>query len=341
MVASLSTTNYKRASVKIYHGYGHKHNLVVYGHVFKKKATVRNKLSGRIFPNIFDLLRFFFVKPFPCAKIQLHWRGQLIKGTAEKDGFFRIEWKSDTDITAGWHPVIVELLDKNDQPVKSGEGKVYVPHVTQYGFISDIDDTVLISHSASVLKRLIEISFNNPHTRGIFDDVAEHYELLSLAHTNADTPNPFFYVSSSEWNLYDYLGAFFRFNRLPDGAFLLNQIKRWFELLKTGKTEHQGKLLRIIRILEAFPRQQFVLLGDNSQMDPSIYATIAEKYQDRIFAVYIRNVRASREMATRKILVQLRRSGVHTCLFKESAAAIEHSLRIGLLENDMLVRGSH
>jgi phosphatidate phosphatase APP1 len=108
--------------------------------------------------------------------------------------------------------------------------------------------------------------------------------------TEDDTPNPFFYVSSSEWNLYDDLVDFFRFNHLPEGSFLLNQVKRWYDLLKTGKTKHQGKLLRIVRIVEAFPQQRFILLGDNSQSDPYIYRSLAEKFGDRIVAVFIRSV---------------------------------------------------
>jgi len=143
----------------------------------------------------------------------------------------------------------------------------------------------------------------------------------------------FFYVSSSEWNLYDYLVETFRFNKLPEGAFLLNQLKRWGDLLKTGKTGHEGKLIRVMRILDAFPNQKFVFFGDNSQRDPDIYAAIAIKYPKNIEAIYIRNIRPSREKATKEILKKVEEQQIHTCLFIDSHEAIDHSVNIGLIRD--------
>jgi len=80
-----------------------------------------------------------------------------------------------------------------------------------------------------------------------------------------------------------------------------------------------------------FPKQQFVLLGDNSQHDPSIYAAIVNKYPQKIFAIYIRNIRQEKEMETRELLQSLEKLGVHTCLFNDNAAAIEHAKKIGLI----------
>jgi len=205
---------------------------------------------------------------------------------------------------------------------------IQVPHITQYGIISDIDDTIMVSHSATILKRLKVLFTRHPGTREVFKDIREHYQLLALAQTTADMPNPFFYVSSSEWNLYDYLRSVFKQNSMPEGTFLLNQIKRWFEIWKTGKTKHEGKLLRIVRILESFPNQQFILLGDNSQSDPAIYKTIAEKYAGRIFAVYIRNVYAGHSFKTEQALKQIAACGVHTLQFINSAEAIQHTREI-------------
>ena len=208
-----------------------------------------------------------------------------------------------------------------------------MPHITQYAFISDIDDTVMISYSARLAKRLRELFIKNPRTRKTFGLVQTHYQLLANAHTYPHQPNPFFYVSSSEWNLYDYLVEMFRYNEMPEGTFLLNQLKRWKNLLKTGKTGHEGKLLRVMRIIDAFPNQKFVFFGDNSQQDPAIYQAIAEKHSANIEAVYIRNVRSSREESTKTLLAQIEKKGVKTCLFKHSEEAIAHSKKIKLIES--------
>ncbi len=317
--------------VKIYHGYGHAHNLILFGHVFRQKPNTSNSYTNGVLPNILRLLRLFFVSPVPGAKLRLNWNNEPVYTTAESDGFFKFEWQAKDGIKAGWHQVSVDCLDPAGAVAANGKGHLFVPHITQYGFISDIDDTVLISHSSTFFKKLGVMFSLNPHTRKAFPQVAEHYDLLALAQTTAEVPNPFFYVSSSEWNLYNDLVDFFEYNHLPAGAFLLNQVKKWFQLFKTGTGKHEGKLLRIVRIMEAFPNQVFVLLGDNSQQDPSIYAAVVTKYPGRIFAVYIRNVYDKKVAATQEMLAAIEKKGVHTCFFTNSAEAIAHSGKTGLI----------
>ncbi|MEO5996847.1 MAG: phosphatase domain-containing protein [Chitinophagaceae bacterium] len=318
-------------SIKVYHGYGHTHNLVLYGHVFKHRPIIRSVYTNNIPANIMHLLRLFFVKPLSGISLTLQWNATLLHSTTQEDGFFKFEWKSEIEVEAGWHPVSVTTRGELGQVGSSGQGKIFVPHKTQFAFISDIDDTVLISHSATIGKRLKVLFTKNPRTRQAFEHVATYYNLLALSRTTQEVPNPFFYVSSSEWNLYDYLADFFEYNKLPEGIFLLNQIKQWFQLFKTGKTQHDGKLIRVLRILDAFPQQQFVLLGDNSQKDPAIYSSIALKYPEKIFAVYIRNVRPANENNTNDLLSALADKGVYTCLFKHNSEAIAHSKSIGLI----------
>lgn len=165
----------------------------------------------------------------------------------------------------------------------------------------------------------------------MFKDVARHYRLLALSHTEPTQPNPFFYVSSSEWNLYDYLVTFFKINHLPEGSLLLSQIKKWYQLFKTGKTKHEGKLLRINRLFVHFPLQRFVLFGDNSQSDPFIYETLTKKYSNRIAAVYIRNVAKVNEEATAAILKNIETRNIAVLQFSQSGEAIAHSKAIGVI----------
>ncbi|MBC7410059.1 MAG: App1 family protein [Arcicella sp.] len=327
----MSKEPYQFAHVKVYHGYGHKNNLVVYGHVLAGKPVRESKFTDNIFSNVIHLTRLFFVKPIPNARVQLIWENQALFTTTEKDGFFKFEWKSINYVPAGWHQIIVHLLGNQDIIATTGEGKIFVPHSTQYGFISDIDDTVLISHSATTGKKLRVMFTKNPRSRKTFADVVKFYNLLAKAHTEPETLNPFFYVSSSEWNLYDDLNEFFKFNGLPKGAFLLNQIKRWYQLFKTGNTKHQGKLIRVKRILDAFPKQRFILLGDNSQSDPDIYVALANKYPDKIVAIYIRNISPEKEEYATNILKTLQDKTIETCLFKHTDEAILHSKSIRLI----------
>lgn len=319
------------AHVKVYHGYGHKNNLVVYGHVLAGKQVSPREFTDNIFTNVIRLIKLFFVRPIPDVRVQLVWENQQIFTTTEKDGFFKFEWQSNDSVPAGWHTIIVHLIDDEGVTLITGEGKIFVPHSTQYGFISDIDDTVLISHSATTGKKLRVMFTKNPRSRKTFADVVKFYNLLALAHTESHILNPFFYVSSSEWNLYDDLNEFFKFNDLPKGAFLLNQIKRWYQLFKTGTSKHEGKLIRVKRIFDAFPKQRFVLLGDNSQLDPDIYVALANKYPEKVVAIYIRNINAPTEERATNILASLEDKKIETCLFKHTDEAISHAKNIGLI----------
>jgi phosphatidate phosphatase APP1 len=326
----------KKIAIKVYHGFGHTHDIVLYGHVFRRHVPVYDRHTRNPLMNMLRLLRLFLINPVPDVSLQVKWEDQSIPAVSEYDGFFKAEWKAAKETSAGWHPVAVKNLPEASKQEAVGEGRIYIPHKTQFAFISDVDDTIMVSHSATIGRRLKELLFKNPHSRSLFPDVARHYQLLAAAHTAAAEPNPFFYVSSSEWNLYDYLRDVFSFNKLPDGAFLLNQVKRWYQLWKTGKTKHEGKLLRLVRILDVFPNQRFVLFGDNSQSDPAIYETLSEKYAHRLHAIYIRNVHAAHAAATDTILSCIQQRGIHTIQFTHSKEAIEHSLQIGLIEQSQL-----
>jgi phosphatidate phosphatase APP1 len=321
----------RKPFVKVYHGYGHTGDLVLYGHVFKREPSIFHKSGGSFLWNFIRLIRLFLVRPIPDAKLVLKFYDQVVEGKTEYDGFFRFEWTAKHKLPAGLHHATVEYLSDDGPLLASGTGSLFIPHVTQYAFISDIDDTVMKSFSATVFRRMYELLTRNPEQRRIFQETVNHYKLLALAYTNAEMPNPFFYISSSEWNLYDYLKRIFRYNHLPEGIFLLNQVKRWYQLFKTGRTGHSGKLMRISRVLQVFPLQRFVLLGDNSQQDPEIYKAIAEKYPQQIAGVYIRNVRSSKAEETAAILQSLQTIHIDTCLFTHSSEAIAHGRNTGLL----------
>ncbi len=318
-------------TVKVYHGYGHKENLFVCGHILAGKPRKQSKFTDNYFHNFVHILKSFSIKPIADACVQLSWGNQIFYTNTEADGYFQFEWASETEISYGWHNIKIKYLDNDNQIIAMGEGKLFVPHSTQYAFISDIDDTVLISHSVSTGKKLRVMFTKNPRSRKTFADVVKFYNLLANAHTQPNLLNPFFYVSSSEWNLYDDLNEFFKHNQLPKGAFLLSGIKKWYQLLKTGNTKHNGKLMRVSRILKAFPKQKFILLGDNSQLDPEIYAAIANHFPEQITAIYIRNIAHKKETTTIQLFESIENKSIFVCQFDHTDAAISHSKSIGLI----------
>ncbi|HMJ70802.1 MAG TPA: App1 family protein [Cyclobacteriaceae bacterium] len=323
--------SFKDVTVKVFNGYGHQQNLVVYGQVRKGLEKHGKAYTFNVVSNIRSIAKLYFIRPLPFAKVRMQWNDQSIHATADANGFFELQWASTASTPAGWTPVTVYLQDDHGNDAVSGEGKVFIPHITQYGFISDIDDTVLISHSGRTGKKLTTLFTTDPLKRKAFSDVARFYQLLAYSHTEPTVPNPFFYVSSSEWNLYDYLIDFFTRNQFPEGTFLLSAFKRWSQIFKIGNTKHRGKETRIKRIIESFPNQQFVLIGDNSQKDPVIYIQLANEHPDRIHAIYLRIVNPKRRARTIRQMDAVQNKKISVFLFDNTVAAIDHAMSIGLL----------
>ena len=318
-------------TVKVYHGYGQPGRYVIYGHVLSLGPLPRKRFSKNIWKNTAALVRLFIVKPCAGVRLQLRWEGKIFKTVSEDDGFFKIEWEVNRHLAAGWHPIQVEMTDDDERIITTGTGYIFIPHSTQLGFISDIDDTFLISHSSNLRKRLYVLFTRNARSRKPFDGVVRHYQALTLANTTESAPNPFFYVSSSEWNLFNYILEFTTVNGLPRGVFLLSQLKRFSQLFKTGQNKHTTKFMRIVRILEHYPSQRFVLLGDSSQQDPDIYAAVVKHFPKQVRAVYIRDVYKKNKQKTAETLTAIESEGVPCCFFEHSSEALEHSRSIGLI----------
>ena len=329
----LGLTN--QVTIKVYHGYGHSENLTIYGHVFRFSPLPRRKYRKSFIRNTLALLRLFMVKPYGGLQLTMEWESETFQTTTDTDGFFKFDWKDKPPLPQGWHEVEVKAW-KGDRSITSAKGSVYVPFNTQYGFISDIDDTFLISHSSNLRKRLFVLFTQNARSRKPFEGVVRHYQLLAESNTTPDAPNPFFFVSSSEWNLYEYIHEFTLVNNIPRGVFLLNQLKRFSQLLKTGQNHHQTKFTRIVRILENYPRQRFILLGDSSQQDPYIYEAIVSHFPKQIHAVYIRDVYAKNHQKAADVLYKIEAKGVPCCFFKHSEEAILHSKKIGLVRDEAI-----
>ncbi len=323
------------AVVKTYHGYGTNDHLLLMGHVLTLSPLPRKKYRQNIWTNTFALIRSFMVQGKANMRVRILWDNKLIETRTAPDGFFRFQWHPGRQLSPGIHTVLVQLPDPrgDEYPViASGVGSVMVSHINRFAFISDIDDTFLISHSSSIFKKLYVLFTKNAHSRKPFEGVVKHYQLLANAATVTSEPNPFFYVSSSEWNLYSFIVEFSGRNQLPRGVFLLSDLKKLFQLFKTGAGKHSAKFIKIVRIMEAYPVQKFVLLGDDSQMDPVIYASVVEHFPGRVQCVYLRHVYEKNIVNVKELIGKIEAAGVPCCHFEHSSQAIEHSLSIGLID---------
>lgn len=314
--------------VRLYNGFGNKYKATIFGHVLFYGPRPIKKFNKSFISNTLALIRLFIVKPRANAEVTFVWQGNTYTSITEKDGFFRFDFSPNVDF--GWHHVEVQFI--NGGKVIKANARFLIPRQNQFTYISDIDDTFLISHSSNLRKRLFVLLTENARSRDPFEGVVNHYNLLANSFTKGEEVNPFFYVSSSEWNLYDYIREFSHFHHLPSGIFLLNQLKQLKSILKTGQNNHSTKFMRIARILETYPDQLFILLGDDSQSDPVIYASVVKHFPGKLKAVYLRKVKKSSREKTKEQINFMEAHGVQCCYFEFSSEAIIHSKNIGLIE---------
>ncbi|GGN00972.1 phosphatase [Dyadobacter beijingensis] len=326
----------KRCDLKLYRGYANKRELVVFGHVVKKYPSGDRKYTRRGFRYAKTIIELFSIKTIPFLKITLHVGENTFETTAEADGYFRFQVPLNEEMPSGWHTYRVTLDDELNGKKYHAESseEFFLPYKSSYGIISDIDDTFLISHSRRSFRKLFVLLSKNVQARKPFDDVVRHYQLLSFAsrtHPHKDS-NIFFYVSSSEWNLYDMIVRFAELNGLPKAVLKLKKIKSGLDdFVMTGSGSHEHKLRKIHNIINFYPELQFILLGDDSQKDPEIYEEICRTFPQSIRAVYMRQTRRRAKPLTTLLLKNIQDMGIDTCYFAHSNKAIIHSLEQGIV----------
>jgi phosphatidate phosphatase APP1 len=326
----------KRCDLKLYRGYANKNELVVFGHVVKKYPSGDRKYTRSGFRYARTIIELFSIKTIPFLKVTLHVGNATYETRAEADGYFRFQVPFQEAMASGWHTYEVTVDDEwNGKKYHAhSTEEFFLPYKTSYGLISDIDDTFLISHSRRSFKKLFLLLSKNVQARKPFDDVVKHYQLLSFAsrtHPQKDS-NVFFYVSSSEWNLYDMIVRFSQLNGLPKAVMKLKKIKSGLDdFVMTGGGSHEHKLRKIHNIINFYPELQFILLGDDSQKDPEIYEEICRTFTGNIRAVYMRQTRKRNKPHTTILLKQIQDMGIETCYFAHSNKAILHSLEHGLV----------
>ncbi len=320
--------------IRVYNSYGDSEKIIVFGHVLKLSPMSRKTYRHNWIVNAFSMLRLFMVQPFPKAKLLMKWEGKVLHTQSQDDGFFKFEWKPVVPPVAGWHSVSIYLAEEKYKAQKiCGTGQVSIPYESQHAFVSDIDDTFLISYSSRIRKRLYVLFTKNARSRKPFAGVVNHYKLLASTGQKDEMQNPFFYVSSSEWNLYNFILEFSRKNELPKGVYLLNELKKFNEVLQTGQNKHATKFMRIVRIIEAYPHLKFILLGDDTQEDPNIYSAIVDHFPEKIFAVYIRRIHKNKYKNLQAVVDKIKTAGTRCCYFMHSEEAIAHSKSIGLISS--------
>ncbi len=316
--------------LKLYRGYANEQELIVMGHVFKPTTKEDYDFQKKKFQNAKSVIRMFRIKTHGNADVYLEYDGKKLHTKTLDDGYFKFCIPLPQNTGYGWIDYSVSINYNNEEIVTKGS---YIrPYEGNLGFISDIDDTFLISHTRNPFKKLYILLFRNVNDRKIFSDVVPHYKALSTAgRNNKEEQNAFFYVSSSEWNLYRFIVQFTELHQLPRGVLLLKDIKTSLtDFFITGRGDHNHKFEKIKHILEFYPNLSYTLLGDDSQADPFLYENICKIFPVNVRAVYIRQTGKHKKEKAIAAVQNMETLNVATCYFSDSKEAIEHSKKIGL-----------
>lgn len=151
--------------------------------------------------------------------------------------------------------------------------------------ISDIDDTIKVTNISSKLE-VLKNTLVRPFVA--VPGMAQLYKLWKQE-WNAN----FFYVSSSPWQLYSHLHTFLEQNEFPMGSFYLKRASlhdSTFTNLFTSSKKTKPPIIQ--QLLERFPKRHFLLVGDDGENDPEIYAKMASEFAKQIKHIYIRCTKA-------------------------------------------------
>jgi phosphatidate phosphatase APP1 len=315
-----------------YRTYGTVSRLYIKGRVLEDKGVRRSEGKGSLLDNLINMYRRFESDEIPGAEVKISFQGKDQVVITDREGYFVLDLIPEQPVVSEdmWFEVDIELLAA---PVPfsgkvQAQAEVLIPPAdAEYGVISDIDDTIVRTGATNLIAMSRNTFFHNAHSRLPFAGVSEFYKALMLGR-NGKRNNPFFYVSSSPWNLYELLRDFMDLNNIPEGPLLLRDFG-----LAPGKagvaTGHMGhKFKEIENIFRAYPGLNFVLIGDSGQEDPAIYLEVVKKYPDRVLAVYIRDVQLpEREKIAIDLATKFQPFKVEMVIVDSTVEAAEHAAK--------------
>jgi phosphatidate phosphatase APP1 len=324
-----------------YRGFGNQQQVLVAGHVLDDRLLYEATTEDRTRKNMRAMLSRYWSTSIPNVRVAIELLGYRSVVTTDENGLFEKVFRFSEPLSVdGWQSVRYQVLDELEegQDLLVSEGEVYIQSERDtLGIISDVDDTILISHATETLKKLRLILTKNPKTRLPFAGVSAFYQALQ-AGASGQLRRPIFYVSSSAWNLYDFLVDFCEVRGIPKGPFLLQDLKtNLLQLYRSGGGSHHHKLEKIRSLLQLYPNMSFILIGDSGQKDPILYAEAVKAFPGRIRAIYIRDLSIPQKAAAvSHISETLTGQDVEMILVKDTAEAAEHAFANGWITKTAL-----
>ena len=212
--------------------------------------------------------------------------GRTHEVTSGRGGY--LDTVLEADLEPGWGEARFDIAGREP----STAALRVVDPAAGLGLVSDIDDTVIVTALPRPLLAAWNTFVRHETTRSPVPGMAALYAEVLAAHADA----PVFYLSTGPWNVAKVLEQFLDRHGYPAGPMLMTDwgptTQGWF---RSGQ-EHKRRELR--RLLADLPHLAWLLVGDDGQHDPQIYAELAEEAPDRVRAVAIRELSAAEQVRT-------------------------------------------
>ncbi|SDG62383.1 phosphatase domain-containing protein [Psychroflexus sediminis] len=297
-----------------------KDKVLVTGTVLKNETAI-DKSPRSILANAWNVLSSYRKKAYKRKRISIETQDQTFSVETNKRGYF-------FEILPIGNLDDFKIYDetKNLLSIDQVHPYYFKKHSTPIEIISDIDDTVIHSHTASALKRILTILFKRPKRRNKI--------LFSNALLDFFDENKFriAYLSKSESNLFGLITAIFRAREIPSGPLFLTSYLKFKALFKPKKGKHKQDFLH--QLISNLPDKKFILMGDDTQRDMDVYTEVVNLYKDRIIKVYIRQTTFTVNEKQTKQWETLQDTGVDCMYFQDDddindeIEKLEESLRL-------------
>ena len=223
--------------------------------------------------------RQFITAPLAHAAIEISVGEQVVRTRTDQGGYFDLMVYGH-QLVPGWHTVRVRSTAN-----VTGAARIYIlDPASKVGLVSDIDDTVIITHLPAPLIAAWNAFVLTEEARDVVPGMAQWYQELLRDHPRA----PVVYVSTGAFNTVPFLQRFLTHHGYPQGMMLMTDwgttTTGWF---RSGE-DHKRESLR--RLATDFPQLSWILVGDDGQHDPSLYREFATRYPDKTVMIGIRQL---------------------------------------------------
>ena len=269
-----------RDAIIAYTGYGNEHQMRVLARVVIFPSGARGLDPAR--EQAWTRRRGWrnlYRQPAVNRAVQIHVGEAVTHALTTRDGYVDIS-VANHGLPPGWHHVTITTADSAPTQVPV----LIISDQTRFGIISDIDDTILTSFLPRPLVAVYNALIPTEASRVPVAGMAAMYTAILREHPGS----PLIYVSTGAWNTQPFLERFVARHGFPPGPMLLSDWgptnTGWF---RSGPAHKMRALESLVR---DFPSIRWLLVGDDGQRDPLLYARLAHLHPNNVAAIAIRQL---------------------------------------------------